>query len=213
MSDSFKVSQWKKCVTSCGCTIGRTTTIADITKRDGSPLFTLLSTDITAPEGYPLPHVVFIRGDAVLCVPQIINQETGEERFLMIRQRRTGNGALCLEFPAGMIDNEKDIPSEVAIREVNEETGLSLPKDSLTSISPTPLYSSAGASDEAIHFFGCRVTLSNMLYQSLEHRIAGNHHENEFCTVALLNESEANKQTTSLQAKMGLRLFKEHFCQ
>ena len=51
------------------------------------------------------------------------NKDTGEEKYLMVRQRRIGNGQLSLEFPAGMLDEESDA-GQVIIKELQEETGL-----------------------------------------------------------------------------------------
>jgi DNA-binding NtrC family response regulator len=45
---------------------------------------------------------VVVRGNACVIVPLLANSDTGEEKYLMIYQRRSGNGRLSLEFPAGM---------------------------------------------------------------------------------------------------------------
>jgi len=212
MPDSFKITSWKHNLTKAGCSIGDIRTIADITKKNGDPLFSLLNAEVTSPEGYKLPHIVFIRGNAVIVVPLIKNSESGEERFLMIRQRRIGTGLFCLEFPAGMIDHENDDPADVAAREVCEETGLHITRDILTQLCDTPLYSSPGASDEAIYYFGCKVTVDDQTYQSLKNATGGNHEENEYCHVELLRYEEAEPRLTSLQARLAIRLFNEHFC-
>ena len=209
---SFKIQAWRDALEKEECSISSITPIASITKQNGEPLFSLLDAKVASPEGYQLPHVIFIRGNAVITVALLKNNTTGEERFLMISQRRIGNGALCLEFPAGMIDREDDEPADVAVREVFEETGLTIQKSDLTALSPAPLYSSPGASDEAIHYFGCRITLPDTTFQTLLTTTGGNQHENEFCHVEPLTREEAEPRLTSLQAKLAIRLFFEHFC-
>lgn len=212
MPDSFKILKWKQQLAEAGCTIGAIRRLSDITKKNGDPLFSFLEADVTAPEGYRLPHIVFIRGNAVVTVPLIKNSDTAEERFLMIRQRRIGTGSFCLEFPAGMIDHDSDDPAEVALREVYEETGLRIKRDTLHPLCTMPLYSSPGASDEAIYYFGCKVTIDNHAFQSLMTTTGGNHDENEYCHVELLRHDEAEPRLTSLQARLAIRLFNEHFC-
>ena len=211
MQDSFKVNIWKSTIQEAGCSLGALHTIADVTKKDGKPLFSLLSAEVTAPEGYRLPHIIFIRGNAVITVPLLCNSR-GEERYLMIRQRRIGTGAFSLEFPAGMIDNANDNPAEVAAREVFEETGLSIEKDALTPLCQMPLYSSPGASDEAIFFFGCKIKCDDSTWNTLLQTTGGNHHEDEYCHVELLTRKEAEPRLSSLQARLAIRLFEEHFC-
>jgi len=212
IQESFKIREWRKHLAAEGCTVSSVIPLQTISKKNGEPLFSLLDTKIISPEGHRMPNIIFIRGNAVITVPHVRNSDTGEERFLMIRQRRIGNGQLCLEFPAGMIDRADDDPAEVAIRELLEETGLSIKKESLEQLCPSPLFSSPGASDEAIFYFGCRITLNNDEYTMLSQRIGGNHAEDEFCFVQMLSREEAEPHLTSLQAKLAIRLFTEHFC-
>jgi 8-oxo-dGTP pyrophosphatase MutT (NUDIX family) len=207
--DSFKIDQWRKNIVNNNCAIQSVRTLHTINKRDNSPLFSLLDASVVAPEGYRLPNVVFIRGNAVIVVPQVINQETGEERFLMVRQRRIGSGGLSLEFPAGMIDHEGDDPAEVGSRELFEETGVELLPRDLFVLSPAPLYSSSGASDEAIFYYGCRTTLPPARFDSLHNGRRGNADDDEHITVELHTRPSAEHQVSSLQARLGFFLFDE----
>jgi len=209
---SFKTNQWYDDVIATGCTIHSVKQLNTINKRNGDPLFSLLDVEVSSPEGYRLPHIVFIRGHAVVVVPLLKNSDTGEERFLMVRQRRIGNGLLTLEFPAGMLDNKNDHPVDVAVRELSEETGLHISHNQLQPLINTPLYSSAGASDEAIFYFGCKVHLPDAEFSSFHQRSGGNSNENEHIIVELLERSEAEPQVSSLQARLGFFLFDQHFC-
>lgn len=204
---SFKISSWQRSVTAAGCTINSVEELRRIDKKNGTPLFSLLRASVVSPEGNPLPDIVFIRGNATVVVPLLINAATGEERFLMVRQRRIGNGMLTLEFPAGMLDHEADDPALVAQKELFEETGLQIDKNQLQLLFPQPLFSSAGASDEAIYYFGCRIELQNEEFCSFKNRYRENSGEQEFITVTLLTRTEAELQVNSLQAILGFHLF------
>jgi 8-oxo-dGTP pyrophosphatase MutT (NUDIX family) len=204
-----KVAQWERLVQEGGCTLNGVTPLSLLRKHNGELLFALCEADAADSEGRKLPGYIFIRGNAVIVAPLLVNLDTGEEKFLMIRQRRIGNGSLNLEFPAGMLDRNVDAPRDVAVRELLEETGLSLPPVRLAMLSSAPLFSSPGASDEAIYYFGCVVSLSAQEYSAFEGHRAGNGDEGESITVTLRTRKEARRETVSLQARLGLYLFDE----
>lgn len=58
-----------------------------------------------------------------VCVIPVFRDSVGVERFVMERQFRFGSKSLTLEFPGGIVDAEEE-PSEAAIRELLEETGI-----------------------------------------------------------------------------------------
>ena len=115
-----KISAWKRAVTNAGSSIRSLKPISLLRKKNNELLFALLDTDVRAADGQRLPRYLFIRGDACLIVPLIRNRDTGEEKFLMIRQYRIGSGTMSLEFPAGMLDNDVEDPAGVACRELAE---------------------------------------------------------------------------------------------
>lgn len=204
-----KLANWKESLESADCTINSVTPLSVQTKKNGELLFAYLNADVTAPEGYPLLPIIFIRGDAVLVVPEIKNRDTGEIRFLMVEQRRICSGAIHVEFPAGMLDRDVDSPAAVAIKELFEETGLPLDTSALKPLSPQPLFSSPGASDERIWFFGTCVELSNDEFVSLNGRLQGETDENEHITTVLLTKEDFHKRNVSAQALLGLMLFEQ----
>ena len=177
------------------------------TKENGELLFALIETDIRSPDGLRLPNFVFIRGDACVIVPLIRNRDTGEEKFLMVRQRRIGNGSLSLEFPAGMLDDRVYDPIGVATREFMEETGIGISAAELFPLRHTKLFSSVGASDEGIFYFGCIKEIDDTLWRSLGDAVRGNPNEGEHISVALLTREEAFGEATSLQVILGFYLF------
>ena len=217
MPDDFlqepKIVAWKKSLTDNGCTINKIEPLNIYVRPKGELLFALLKADITGPDGYKIPPVIFLRGHACIIVPLLINKETGEQRFLMVLQRRIATGALTLEFPAGMLDREIKYPARIAVKELNEETGLDISEDWLFSLFEGPLYTSPGASDEGIYYYGCEIELDNTEYRSFEGRIRGEDAENEYIRVTLKTKEEAKKQITTLPARLGLSLFEEYYSQ
>jgi 8-oxo-dGTP pyrophosphatase MutT (NUDIX family) len=205
-----KVHAWIRLVNDAGCAIAKIDPLAVLHKKNGELLFALLDADVRSPEGHGLPNFVFIRGDACLIVTLIKNRDTGEERFLMVRQRRIGNGSLSLEFPAGMLDADINDPAGVAARELAEETGIHVAAADLFPLCGQKLFSSAGASDEGIYYFGCIKEIDTAAWRSLDGRAGGNPAEGERISAALVSRKEAEAEATSLQARLGFFLFDEY---
>ncbi len=208
--DEPKVMAWKKSVGTAGCVLGAVKPLALLSKRGGELLFALCDAEVTDPQGNRLPQYIFIRGHACIVVTLVRNSSTGEERFLMIRQRRIGNGEVNLEFPAGMLDRNVDAVRDVAVRELHEETGLVVSPNDMRELHSGPLYSSPGASDEGVYYFGCIVSLSGEDFKALDGRVAGNPSDGERITVTLRTMESGESETTSLQARLGFCLFAEY---
>jgi len=206
-----KIRVWKDTVLKAGCKIYSVKPLNLYYKPNGELLFALLSVNAEAPDGNKLPSIIFIRGHASIVVPLVINRDTEVKQYLMVKQRRIASGEICLEFPAGMLDTNIYNPVNVAMTELFEETGISLPEKELFPLSDSLLYSSPGASDEGIYYFGCRIILSNSEFQSLEGQIHGNLSENEKIILTLKSREEAEAQLTSLQACLGFYLFEEYY--
>lgn len=207
-----KIVVWKKQLIDNGCSLGNLEPLYTYFRPNGELLFALLKADITAPDGTKIPPVIFIRGNACIIVPLLINKDTGERKFLMVVQRRIATGAQTLEFPAGMLDLSIDAPVYVALKELREETGLSLTSDALFTLCDKPLCSSPGASDEAIYYFGCCIRMDDDVFRSFEGRMMGEQSENEHIRVTLKTKAEALEKLCSLQARLGIYLF-EDYCQ
>ncbi len=92
------------------------------------------------------PGASAIQADAVTVVA--VMQEAGEARLVMTREFRAPLRAYELSLPSGLIDPGES-PLETAVREFNEETGLTLGR--VAHVSP-PTASSAGLSDETVTF-------------------------------------------------------------
>jgi 8-oxo-dGTP pyrophosphatase MutT (NUDIX family) len=143
----------------------------------------------------------------VVIVTVVENRDTGERRFLMLRQRRIGNGADSLEFPAGMLDEHVADPKGVAVKELKEETGLEVQVSALKALAYRPLYTSSGLDDESIHYLGCEVKLPGAEYRALEGGRRGNAEEGEFIRMVLRTYEEALQEITSLQVRLGFHLY------
>ena len=204
---SPKYQAWKRTVEGNGCTVGKVDLISGLPKRDGTLLFALIKADVRDPSGRPLPAYALLRGHAVIIVTEAVNRDNGERRFVMIRQRRIGSGAETLEFPAGMTDEDIGDPLGVALKELEEETGLQARPDQVFPLSPRPLYTSSGLNDEAIHYFGCTLELPGDRYHALEASETGKAEEGEFIRVCLVGHEEALPQVDSVQVRLGFSLW------
>jgi 8-oxo-dGTP pyrophosphatase MutT (NUDIX family) len=206
-----KVLDWLESIRKAGCTVHSARPLNLFHKRNGELLFGIIQADITDSQGIKLNDILFLRGHACIIIPRIINSKTGEQAFLMIYQRRIGNGRLNLEFPAGMLDRNINDPLQVACNELREETGLTVNPSGLIPLNNTLLYSSPGASDEGIYYYGCSVNVSDNDYAAFNGRRIDNTHENEHIQVTLRSFDQAVAETLSLQARLGLYLFMQHF--
>jgi 8-oxo-dGTP pyrophosphatase MutT (NUDIX family) len=202
-----KVAAWELSLREAGCTLDHLELLRGLHKRDGSLLFALVKATGLDPEGRPLLPYALLRGPACVVVPVITVAETGEEQFLMVRQRRMGHGRMALEFPAGMLDRDLHDPLGVAQRELLEETGLEALAEKFFLLHPHALYSSPGLSDESVWFYGCRLTLPRQACEALHGGTAGEAHEGEHIEVVMMNRDVVQQQTDSLQTLLALHLY------
>lgn len=179
LEDSLKFRTWKESLEEHGIQLHGYEELQTIRKSKGDILFSLLKIKATAPEGNPLLPIVMLRGAFVTVLTALIDDQTGEEFHLLVRQRRVANGALFYEHPAGMCDGHAD-PYDIALIEVEEETGLKITKDQLTLLSPEPIYSSPGLLDEGGWFFSCRLTMPRAEIDGLHLAANGHGGEGEF---------------------------------
>jgi 8-oxo-dGTP pyrophosphatase MutT (NUDIX family) len=205
-----KYRAWRKSVERNGCAVLSVESLQELTKGDGSLLFALLRTRVEDPQGRPLPAYALIRGHAVIIVTEVVNRDSGERRFLMLRQRRIGHGGDALEFPAGMLDEDVADPIGVALKELKEETGLDASRDRMVSLLDRPLYTSAGLDDEAIHYFGCSLELSAGEFHALEGGETGKADEHEFIRMGLWEYDNAVGEVDSVQVMLGFTLWFQH---
>lgn len=83
----------------------------------------------------------------------IVKTEEGE-KLVLIKQYRYPIGERVYEFPAGLVE-EGENPREAAVRELFEETGLSLEPVQMPEGYERPFFNSCGMTDEAnVTIFG-----------------------------------------------------------
>ena len=70
------------------------------------------------------------------------------DKVVLVRQYRYTIGTYIYEFPAGLVEPEESF-SQAAIRELKEETGLSLTPIPVDSIYERPYFTTIGITDEA----------------------------------------------------------------
>ncbi len=187
--DSFKFKSWRDVLLKHNIKINSIKELHTVNKGNGEMLFTLVHIDAVDPDNHKLLPVVLIRGHFVSVVTCLVEKETGNKYFLLVKQRRVANGDIFYEHPAGMCDSEPD-PWKVAIKEVGEETGLQITRDNLRMLHPEPLYSSAGLLDEAGYFFACDIPLSREEIDTYRNKSAGAIDENEVIVTHVCTLSE-----------------------
>lgn len=203
------VRLWERSLTARGWSLKTLRPLNLLARGNGDPLFALLEARGTDPDGRPMLPYVLVRGAAVVVVPECLNRDTGERKFLMVLQHRVGDGTWSLEFPAGMVENGGD-PAAAALRELREETGL--PDDVLAAATLEPLWtrgltSSPGLTDEAVYFYGVSLTLADAVYRRLDGGLAGHEEEGEHIITALRTADEVMAGTGSVLPLLGLLLF------
>ena len=140
--------------------------------------------------GKPIPGVVFLRGNAVAIDIDIdVIDENGsiiETVTPFTKQIRMGSGKMEIELPAGMCDSNGDIFG-VAMKEIEEETGLKVPNSS-EMIHRGAMNPSVGGTQEKIDIFYWKTSVSVAQYQEMRTKIYGNPEENETIQLVLVEK-------------------------
>jgi 8-oxo-dGTP pyrophosphatase MutT (NUDIX family) len=178
LSESHKFRLWKQNILKNGLQIHKIDEVHTRHRHNGEVLFSLLLVDATTPEGDKIPPVCFLKGEVVSVLLCLIDRESREKHLLLVHQRRICNGDLIYEHTAGMVD-KGEAPLEVAVREVEEETGLSIRPDQLHRLNAEPYFPSTGTSDEAIYFYYCELEMSREKIFSYHGNAQGAAHEHE----------------------------------
>lgn len=163
-----------------------------VENRHGEMLFAFLKADMESPEGKKLPPIVVLRGHFVAVLPHLIASDTQKQFTLLVKQRRVATGGYFYEFPAGMCDEAED-PIPVAIRELEEESGLKVMPSDLIPLNDQPIFSSPGLLDEGGYFFALQLFLPESQIWSLDRQRHGVGSESEWITTKIVNFAQANQ--------------------
>ena len=124
--------------------------------------------------------------------------EEEEEHIVVVSQYRPPVDAMCLEFPAGLVDVGED-PVTAALRELREETGyVAEPKD--CHLSPVLAYE-PGITDSCFHFVSVTVDARLPENQAPKQHLD----EGEFVEVHLLERKDFLSGLIKLQGQLGPR--------
>lgn len=169
-------------------------------------LFALVELDATTPEGHKIPPVCFVKGEIVSVLVCLIDEETGEKYNLLVKQRRICNGANIYEQVAGMVDRDDD-PLEVAVKEVEEETGVHVGPEQVHRLNEEVLYSTTGTSDEAMYFFYCELRMSREQIWSYHAQEQGEAGEHEHIVTHVATFPEAKRLITNCNGLLNIYMY------
>ncbi|CAB9513906.1 keto reductase family 1 member C1 homolog [Seminavis robusta] len=133
-----------------------------------------------------LKGICFLKGDSV-AILVALHAEDGKVYSLLVEQARVAIGQIsALELPAGMLDDDDDDdPRIAAVKDLEEECGLTVQKDDLVDLTeaacqeameaghlPYPgIAPSAGACDEVIRYFYVEKSVTPEQLQNLQNKI------------------------------------------
>ncbi|KAJ2910867.1 hypothetical protein GGI21_000419 [Coemansia aciculifera] len=165
-----------------------------------------------------IPGIVFLRGSsvAVLVILRttkstkvLSSSHLDSDYMVMVEQPRVAVPSFALqELPAGMTDGDDAVGVSTAVREMLEETGITVTPGDLISLSEHPLYPSPGACDESVALYACEKHVSADEIESIRGRLGGL--SDEHITVRLVRVCDVWKQATDLKALAALYLWDRH---
>lgn len=192
LEDAHKYQLWKSHLLRNRLEIRNTEEVYTRRNHHGEVLFSLLMLDALTPEGNKIPPICFLKGEVVTVLVCLIDRNTREKYLLVVRQRRIAEGALTYEHPAGMVDNTQT-PSEVAVKEIFEETGISIDESRLRPVlNNRRLFPSTGTSDECMYLFFTELELDRGEILALHELKTGVDDEN--ITTLVLPFEEAHRR-------------------
>jgi 8-oxo-dGTP pyrophosphatase MutT (NUDIX family) len=205
-NDSVKFKNWVSSLENNGIKIASISEVASIHKKNGEMLFTLVNIDAKGPDGNPILPTVLIRGHFVSVLTCLVSKSSKKHYFLLVKQRRVADGSIFFEHPAGMCDSEAD-PYYVALKEVKEETGLSVKKEQLELLWDSILFSSPGLLDEGGYFFSCEVEMSDSEIDEYRSKHTGAKDESEFIETFVCPQEDIFKYLKNANGIMSTLLY------
>ncbi|MCB1176759.1 MAG: NUDIX hydrolase, partial [Leptospiraceae bacterium] len=109
----------------------------------------------------------------------------------------------------GMCDNESD-PFKVAVKEVEEETGLQISENQIIHLHKGKLYNSPGLLDEAGYFFACEVEMSGEEIKQFHDKTMGEEHEHEYIQTVICPFEEALSLIKNANGLLSIMLYQDY---
>jgi ADP-sugar diphosphatase len=209
LTDSYKFQVWKNNVEKNGLIIHDVEELWVKHRYNGEALFGLVNMDASLPEGGKIPPVCFVKGQVVSVLVCLIDKDTKEKFLLLVKQRRICDGSLMYEQPAGMVDKD-DKPLDVAVREVEEETGLQVRHEQVIPLNTEPLYPSSGTCDEAMYFFCCEIEMTHEEMFAYHEQTTGMQHEHEVIQTELVPIPQAMKIIGNSNGLLNIYLYLQY---
>jgi ADP-sugar diphosphatase len=168
-------------------------------------LFLKLKAEVTDSNGKKLPGIIFLRGGSVGIF--VLLKTEKNEYVVLVQSAYAATGIKTYpQLPAGMMDNEKEV-LKVAMREMQEETGLSADDSLLLNLTRTfygsewrGIYPSPGACDEVIELFLYRCNMTEDEVHKLQGQKTGLVAENENLVLRVVKLEEVCRFTPDVKA-------------
>ncbi len=206
LENAHKFKVWKSNLLANGLTIHEIREKYVKYRHNGEVLFALVELDASLPEGGKIPSICFVKGSSVSVLICMEAEETGEKYLLLVKQRRICDGSVIYEHAAGMIDKD-DLPLEVAVREVEEETGLKVRAEQVKPLHTKALYPSTGACDEAIYLFYCELKMPKADIFAFNNQHTGVISEHEQIETCIVSISEAMELITNTNGLLNIYMY------
>ena len=188
--DNAHFQNWKRRLESNGVKIENLEVRSVISRDNASMYAAFLDCKIETPEKTSMPRCILIRGNSVVVIPVLTCLDDNEKYTMLVQQRRIVDGAFCLEFPGGMLDEGVLDGAGMAAQEVAEELDMEIRAEELRALNSRPLYACESILDETVSFFYFEKQVSKAFLDSVDGKSTGCHEDHEYINVKVKRLSE-----------------------
>uniref|UniRef100_A0A7S3P4I3 Nudix hydrolase domain-containing protein n=1 Tax=Amphora coffeiformis TaxID=265554 RepID=A0A7S3P4I3_9STRA len=173
----------------------------------------------TSGETVRLPGICFLRGNAVTILVALFCQD--EQYALLVEQPRVPIGQVsCLELPAGMMDDDTQSVTGIAVQEIREECGIEIEASSLVDLSDLALQApvrqghlpmaaiphSPGGCDEFCRYLYTEKRVTNAELEAMRGRLQGLRDHGEHIVLRVVTMDEVWSLSGDAKAMIALFL-------